>query len=473
MKTKLLAALLVVCLVLSVAAVAMAATTVTTAAELKDAIQNANDGDVITLGNDITISEKLSIQKSITIDGNGKKLTYTGSDRAIDVPKEAVGAAVTIKNLDVFCSGSYCERGINYNTNGSLVLDNVNVSGTNLNYAINLPGSADNCTVEIKGGSYASNIALNVWGSDSKITATDTTFTTIDNAGHEGYATIKLNNDGDTSAEGTIITINGGKVEVTGTTPNGSHALSNSTATGKIQISEVDVNGDSVVPVAIVDYGTYNFYSMTTLQKAINRAIEDGNGAKAKLLRDVDEVVEVNASVELDVDGHTNTNHIYLTAENVELTAAEGLNVYSKVDGYKVIYEDGVYKLVEGEEIIPVTVTFAANGGTGTMNSVEVNPGSYTLPANGFTAPEGKQFKAWNVDGKEYAAGDKVTIVDATTITAVWEAIPATATPTPAPAAPVAPAPKTGDNTNLVALSLLMAASFIGIVVLSKKRAHN
>ena len=56
------------------------------------------------------------------------------------------------------------------------------------------------------------------------------------------------------------------------------------------------------------------------------------------------------------------------------------------------------------------TVSFDANGGTGTMADVTGVSGEYTLPANGFTAPAGKQFKAWSVGGVEKAAGDKITI---------------------------------------------------------------
>ena len=70
------------------------------------------------------------------------------------------------------------------------------------------------------------------------------------------------------------------------------------------------------------------------------------------------------------------------------------------------------------------TVSFNANGGTGTMADVTGVSGEYTLPANGFTAPDGKQFKAWNVGGVEKAAGDKITVTANTTVTAVWEDIP-------------------------------------------------
>ena len=53
---------------------------------------------------------------------------------------------------------------------------------------------------------------------------------------------------------------------------------------------------------------------------------------------------------------------------------------------------------------------FAANGGTGTMADVTGISGKYTLPANGFTAPAGKQFKAWSVGGVEKVVGDKITV---------------------------------------------------------------
>ena len=81
----------------------------------------------------------------------------------------------------------------------------------------------------------------------------------------------------------------------------------------------------------------------------------------------------------------------------------------------------------EQQQVVPTTytVSFAANGGTGTMADVTGISGEYTLPANGFTAPDGKQFKAWSVDGNEKAVGDKITVTADTTVTAVWETIPA------------------------------------------------
>ena len=88
------------------------------------------------------------------------------------------------------------------------------------------------------------------------------------------------------------------------------------------------------------------------------------------------------------------------------------------------------------------TVSFGANGGTGTMTPVDGVNGSYTLPANGFTAPQGKQFKCWSVGGVEKAVGSQITVSENTTVTAVWEDIPAQ---DPEPQNPQNPEPQNPD----------------------------
>ena len=75
------------------------------------------------------------------------------------------------------------------------------------------------------------------------------------------------------------------------------------------------------------------------------------------------------------------------------------------------------------KHVVEYTVSFAANGGSGTMDSKTVEEGmEYTLPACGFTAPSGKVFKAWSVNGTEKSVGDKIVINADTTVTAVWKA---------------------------------------------------
>ena len=73
------------------------------------------------------------------------------------------------------------------------------------------------------------------------------------------------------------------------------------------------------------------------------------------------------------------------------------------------------------------TVSFDANGGTGTMAEVTgVSAGAYTLPANGFTAPDGKRFVGWatSAGGTAIAAGGAITVSDNVTLYAIWEEIP-------------------------------------------------
>lgn len=76
------------------------------------------------------------------------------------------------------------------------------------------------------------------------------------------------------------------------------------------------------------------------------------------------------------------------------------------------------------------TVSFDANGGTGTMGSVEVADDGKTsilLPAIQFTAPTGKWFKEWaegSVDGPLWAQNVSYTVKSDTTFYAIWEDIP-------------------------------------------------
>ena len=73
------------------------------------------------------------------------------------------------------------------------------------------------------------------------------------------------------------------------------------------------------------------------------------------------------------------------------------------------------------------TVSFDANGGTGSMADVTDVSGEYTLPANGFTAPTNKQFKGWATSASgTVITGTSITVTADTTLYAIWEPIPAT-----------------------------------------------
>lgn len=67
------------------------------------------------------------------------------------------------------------------------------------------------------------------------------------------------------------------------------------------------------------------------------------------------------------------------------------------------------------------TVSFNANGGTGTMADVTVISGSYTLPVCTFTAPKGQQFKGWATSASgEVISGTSINVTANTTLYAIW-----------------------------------------------------
>ena len=81
------------------------------------------------------------------------------------------------------------------------------------------------------------------------------------------------------------------------------------------------------------------------------------------------------------------------------------------------------------------TVTFDANGGsepeelpeevTTAMPAKKILHGSeYSLPECEFIAPEGKQFKAWEIGGTEYPVNAPVTVTADITVKALWEDVP-------------------------------------------------
>ena len=316
----------------------------------------AKAGETITLLADMTSSDPVTINKSITLDGNGKTLTYTGSNRAINVDNADSDADLTIKNLTVDCTASYCERGISYNDSGELTLEGVTVKGTNVTYALNLPGSSDNATVTINNSSLTGNIALNVWGENAIITATDSHFTSVDKVTHENYSAIALNNDGSTAAEGTIVYINGGSITAKDENGNRSNAVRNSTNNGEVHISETTVViGLYSRPVAIVDYGTNQFYSCATLQAAVDKAIET-NGSVKLIANAAGAGVVIKESVTIDFNGKT-----YSLTEGVGSTGTES-NGFQILKGNNVTLKNGTLNVAaESAEKFYILVQNYAN----------------------------------------------------------------------------------------------------------------
>ena len=75
-------------------------------------------------------------------------------------------------------------------------------------------------------------------------------------------------------------------------------------------------------------------------------------------------------------------------------------------------------------QVVGYEITFNANTGSGTMESVEY-VGAYTLPTCTFTAPNGKQFKGWATSANgEVIDGATYNVTSNVEFFAIWEDIP-------------------------------------------------
>ncbi len=112
----------------------------------------------------------------------------------------------------------------------------------------------------------------------------------------------------------------------------------------------------------------------------------------------------------------------YITARYVRIQ----VKINTSVVTYALIDEIAVYGTENTNAIY--SVYFDANGGIGEPVGMDnITAGfSIGLPDCPFTAPEGKQFKAWDVNGTEMAAGESITVNEDLTIYAIWEDIPVT-----------------------------------------------
>ena len=83
---------------------------------------------------------------------------------------------------------------------------------------------------------------------------------------------------------------------------------------------------------------------------------------------------------------------------------------------------DGNYNVTVYPVVPDYIITYSSNGGTGTMppsTATENTP--LAFPTCDFTAPEGKEFKAWQINGTEYAPGETYIFTADTTVYALWK----------------------------------------------------
>ena len=190
------------------------ATKVATAADLKNAIANAEDGSYILLTNDIALTSALAVGKAITLDLNGKKLSSSNKNTI----KLNGGANLTVKDTAEGgkITNSYSGRAAAttvdlYGANTKFTLLNGTVESNQKDdfYTLAIGNSKEKaCTVEIAGGT-VSNPGGHV---DSRAIVASNGMTVNINGGTVSGGVYALD-----AYAGSVSNISGGELFATGT----------------------------------------------------------------------------------------------------------------------------------------------------------------------------------------------------------------------------------------------------------------
>ena len=148
--------------------------------------------------------------------------------------------------------------------------------------------------------------------------------------------------------------------------------------------------------------------------QGVGPTTEGGSDGK---ITGTDTSMEYRAAAEASYTACTGSEIENLTAGSYFVRYAEDRNHFASPDAEVVVGEG---------EARSFTITFNANGGTGSMEPVTVEEGSrYPLPACGFIPPVNMQFSGWalSADGSVIADG-AIMVTSNITLYAIWEPVP-------------------------------------------------
>ena len=164
----------------------------------------------------------------------------------------------------------------------------------------------------------------------------------------------------------------------------------------------------------------------------------------------------------------------------------------TQADGKGTAYKPGdIFTLTDKDTVLyaqwsknapaQVNVSYDANGGTGTMESITDDVGSKIVTEQNGFARSGYTFIGWNTqaDGKgtAYKPGDIFTLTDKDTVLyAQWSKNSGSAGNNNKPSSNATTSPQTGDNSNFtlwIALLLVSGGAAIGTTVVSRKKKYN
>ena len=148
--------------------------------------------------------------------------------------------------------------------------------------------------------------------------------------------------------------------------------------------------------------------------QGVGPTTEGGSDGK---ITGTDTSMEYRAAAEASYTACTGSEIENLTAGSYFVRYAEDRNHFASPDTEVVVGEG---------EARSFTITFNANGGTGSMEPVTVEEGSrYPLPVCGFTAPVNMQFSGWALSaGGSVIADGAIMVTSNITLYALWEPVP-------------------------------------------------
>jgi len=332
---------------------------------LTDALSAAQAGETVILLADVEASEVILIDKSLTINGNGHKVTSSAT-RVFRVT--ASNVEVTLNDVNMVSTavrvGTNDVRGLsvdNTANNARVTLNNCSVdfadaSANDWAYAVNQTG-ANNVALTINGGTYEGANVINVHGANNTIVVKDATLTSLypDRGGDYEYGACIW-----------VLQENGSSVEATGNTFNGSNAIAFNVGTGT---AVTESNNTDNTTLCVAQIGTTYYTSL----KAAFEAAQDGDTIKLLHNIDMTEMIVNTKKVTLDLNGKTitgtdttsknfslidNRSELTITGNGkMTLTATvnSGWNRYSAViannPGGKLVIENGTFEHLGGTDM--------------------------------------------------------------------------------------------------------------------------
>lgn len=415
--------------------VALNTTTNTAYAKFGGALRAAVPGDTIKLLKDIT-GDRLSVTKSLTIDGNGHTLTDdTPGGRALWIYDTDV--TLTINDLTIDGAG-VCERGLQVNqlTSGwntsNVTLNHCTIKNVT-HYAINL-ASGTTVNLEINDSYISGWAAINAYGTGNTITVNNSTLEGINSQGTGGsnnFSTVCL--EGDTTGHSTLgssdyeVTINNSTIIAKQTTGNRQSAIGFNSNSKRSSVSlnnteivlgdeekcyfandtgnynKIFINGELIYESPVPDcwYSNGNFLNNKETGGMYTNILLPFNGG---WLDDNEGIILTN---DIDLDGNIDCQmtsgsfYFYLDTHSItggSIIIKEGVSVICDKEGLS------LFKPSDDSKI----VTSSSNGnGTFTYSVVESTSYSATVQKNettGLTSGDSVQ-KAFNLKGVDFIFG--------------------------------------------------------------------